>query len=149
MSAAPMPWLIESPSTTQIGPASESAIEFASRHARANGSACARTRGMPGTTQSPRRRSTRCRVTQPTYGKPTVRVDVEPNPPEASRSDGPGDDLDEVAAGVVEDRGRHWSIVDRILRERDPERLQPLGFGLHVVDGELRPRDPVGGQGLL
>src|ERR687898_709495 len=45
-------------------------------------------------------------------------------------------DLDEVAAGVVEDGGRAAVRLERLLREPDAETAKSLGLGVDVVDGE-------------
>src|SRR5918994_5907901 len=45
-------------------------------------------------------------------------------------------DLDEVAAGVVEDGGRDALQLERLLREADAETAKSLGLGMDVVDGE-------------
>ena len=58
-------------------------------------------------------------------------------------------DLDEVAAGVVEDGGRHRTHRRRRLRELDAEGAEPLELGLDVVHGERRERDAVRDERLL
>ena len=52
------------------------------------------------------------------------------------------DELDEVAAAVVEDRCRDRSHRRRRLREGHPSGAEALVLGLDVVDGEGRQRDP-------
>jgi hypothetical protein len=44
-------------------------------------------------------------------------------------------DLDQVAAGVVENRGRRGTHLSRFLGELDAERVQAIELRLHVVDG--------------
>jgi hypothetical protein len=44
-------------------------------------------------------------------------------------------DLDQVAAGVVEDSGAHRAHLGRLLRELDAECPQPLELLVQVVDG--------------
>src|SRR3954452_726618 len=54
-----------------------------------------------------------------------------------------GDELDEVAAGVVEDSDYRRSDVGRWLGEGDAPAGQSLVLGCDVVDGELARRDAV------
>ena len=60
-----------------------------------------------------------------------------------------GGDLDEVAAGVVEDGRRHRAHRGRRLRERHAQAAQPLVLGVDVVDGEARVRNAVRDERLL
>ena len=59
------------------------------------------------------------------------------------------DDLDEVAAGVVEDRRGDAAHLGRLLGESHALRPEPIELLLDVVDGEGGRRDPVLDQGLL
>jgi hypothetical protein len=51
-------------------------------------------------------------------------------------------DLDEVAARVVEDRGRCRAHLGRLLREPDSQRSHALELRVHVFDRERGERDP-------
>ena len=51
-------------------------------------------------------------------------------------------DLDEVAAGVVEDGRGHGTHVGGSLRERHAECAEPIELGLDIVDG--KGRGPIG-----
>src|SRR3954466_12382965 len=53
-------------------------------------------------------------------------------------------DLDQVAAGVVQDGGGHRSHLRGFLREADAEAAQPFGLRVHVGHREGCERDPVG-----
>src|SRR5690606_28625883 len=59
-----------------------------------------------------------------------------------------GGDLDQVAAGVVEHRGRQGTHLRGPLGEYHVEVTQPVVLGLHVVDGELDHGYPVDRQRL-
>ncbi len=48
----------------------------------------------------------------------------------------PGDDLDEVAAGVVEDGHRHVAGLEGRLREPDAQGAEALELGVYVGDGK-------------
>jgi len=59
-----------------------------------------------------------------------------------------GDQLDEVAACVVEDRHDSRAGVGWRLGEGDPQADEAVMLGRAVVDGELDQRDPVVSEGL-
>ena len=59
------------------------------------------------------------------------------------------DDLDQVAAGVVENRRGHRPHLQRLLGEAHTEPAQPLELGPDVVDGELGERDAVRDERVL
>src|SRR5260370_41538482 len=54
-----------------------------------------------------------------------------------------GGNLNEVAAGVVKNCGGYRSHVDRRLSEANADRLEPLIFGVHIVDPERSERNAV------
>lgn len=58
-------------------------------------------------------------------------------------------DLDQVPAGVVEDRGRHRADIRWLLRELHAKPLEPLALRVDVLDGERCEGDAVADQRLL
>lgn len=58
-------------------------------------------------------------------------------------------DVDEVAAGVVQDGVRERPHLGRRLQECDALRGEPIELGLHIVDGERGGRNAIGDERLL
>src|SRR5258705_10143643 len=52
-------------------------------------------------------------------------------------------DLDQVAAGVVEDRGRDRTHLEGLLREPNPELLETLELRFRILDGERGERNAI------
>jgi hypothetical protein len=52
-------------------------------------------------------------------------------------------DLDQIPAGIVENRCGHGTHLDGLLREPDSEFAEALELSAHSIDSERRERDAI------